>query len=138
MRRRPFLEALAAGSSLLAAGCVSLREDPGPFDFGISNWRDRQYTADFVLRKNDARLLDGRVDVPAKRPSDEGPVGVLLEDVTRVTDGDVIEARINLSGSEFEGRYEVSCNRRERAENNFFFRIYSDEDRGMEFEGSEC
>lgn len=138
MRRRSFLLSTSTCGFLLGSGCVTLGEDAGPLTFGISNWRNRRYMADVRLRKGDDAILDGRFDIPAKQPTDEDPVGVLLEDIVRVTNGDTVEARVQLDGDEFTGRYEVSCNQSENAENNFFFRIYSSEDRGMEFTGSEC
>lgn len=139
MRRRQLLSGLAATAGAATAGCASLRAASEPFTFGVSNWRDRSYTAEVVLRKNGDRILfDARVDVPAHRPADDDPRGILVRDLTAVSDGDVIDARVDVDGREFETAYEITCSHSENAENNLFFRIFSDEDRGMRFDGSEC
>lgn len=139
MRRRQLLSGLAAAGGAVTAGCASLRAGSEPFTFGISNWRDRSYTADVVLRKNDERtLFDARVDVPARRPTDDEPPGILVRDLTAVSDGDVVDARVDVDGREFETAYEITCSHSGNAENNLFFRIFSDEEREMRFDGSEC
>ena len=125
MQRRRFLCGLAAANGVLTAGCTSFRAASEPFTFGITNWRDRRYTAEVLLRKNDDRVLfDARVDVPAHRPSDEDPRGLLIRDLTTVSDGDVTDDRVDVDGRAFETAYDITCSR--------------NEDREMEFAGSEC
>lgn len=139
MKRRQFLHSLASTGGLVTAGCVSLGEESDPFTFGITNWRDQRYRADVVLRENgDSDLLDARVNIPAHQQTDENPPGILIRDLTSVTDGDIINARVSINKTEFETRYKITCTHSENAENNLFFRIFSDEDCEMQFSGSEC
>jgi len=141
MHRRRLLQSLVSGGILFTAGCTSLRENSDSFNFGIENWREQRYFADVVLRKNDETVfLDAEVDIPAHRPADESdePASVYVFDTANVADGDIIDAQILIDESEFETRYEVTCTSSEHAENNLFFRIYSSEDREMQFRGSEC
>ena len=139
MKRRRFLHGLTGTGGLVLAGCASLGEESDPFTFGITNWRNQRYLADIVLRENDESvLLDARVNIPAHQPTNEDPPGILIRDLTSVTDGDVINARVSIDEAEFETRYEVTCTHSENAENNLFFRIFSNEDREMQFSGSEC
>lgn len=130
---------VGSGSVALTPGCSSVLEDSGPFDFGIVNWREREYSAELRLRKNnEEELIDGRFDIAANGPDQERPPGIYLQDVTRVKNEDVINARVILNGEIFRGRYKVTCNRRKRSENNFFLYIRSDETSEIEFGGSEC
>ncbi|UIP00721.1 hypothetical protein Hbl1158_05020 [Halobaculum sp. CBA1158] len=139
MDRREFLAAAAGGGLVSTAGCSGVSEDPGPFDFGITNWRRREYTAEVLLRKNeDVELIDGRFDIAANEPDREDPPGIYLRDVTRVRNGDVIDARVALDGEPYRGRYEVTCNRTADFENDFFLRIRSGDAGRIEFSGSEC
>jgi hypothetical protein len=138
MNRRRFLTAVGSGSLASTAGCSSLLEDPGPFDFGITNWRERAYTAELTLEKSDETLVDGRFDIAANGPDHGEPPGIYLQDVTRVKNGDVIDARVRLGGEAYRGSYEVTCNRREGSENNFFLYIHSPDGGEIEFGGSEC
>ncbi|QLD85574.1 hypothetical protein HWV23_07495 [Natronomonas halophila] len=139
MNRRAFLTTVGSGSLALTAGCSSLLEDPGAFHFGITNWRERTYTADLTLHKNaEETLIDGRFDIAANGPDRDDPPGVYLESVTQVKNGDVIDARVRLDGEEYRGSYEVTCNRREGSENNFFLYIHSPGGGDIEFGGSEC
>lgn len=139
MNRREFLTAMGSGSVALTAGCSSILEEPGPFHFGITNWREREYTAELTLRKNDENeLLDGRFDIAANSPDQNNPPGIYLEGVTEVKNEDAINARVILDGEVYRGRYEVTCNRREGSENNFFLYIHTGETSKIEFSGSEC
>ncbi|MFC7116551.1 hypothetical protein ACFQH2_18580 [Natronoarchaeum sp. GCM10025703] len=140
MNRRQFLATAGSGSVAVTAGCSSILEDAGPFHFGITNWREREYTAELTLRKNDEeKLIDGRVDIAANGPDHEDPPGVHLQEVTQVKNGDAINARVILDGETYRGRYEVTCNQRESSKNNFFLYIHSSEsEMGIEFGGSEC
>jgi len=140
MKRRRLLQSAVSGGILFTAGCTSLREDPGPFNFGVTNWRDQQYFAEIVLRNDESIFLDVEADIPAHplEEDSEDPKVIIFDDVANVTDGDVIEAQILINGSEYETEYEVTCNSRENAESGLWFRIYSDEDRGMEYQKNEC
>jgi hypothetical protein len=138
MNRRRFLTAVGSGGVGLVAGCSTVLEDPEPFDFGITNWRERAYTAELKLEKGDETLVDGRFDIAANGPDHGEPPGIYLQDVTRVKNGDVIDARVRLGGEAYRGSYEVTCNRREGSENNFFLYIHSPDGGEIEFGGSEC
>lgn len=138
MDRREFLTTVGSGSVALTAGCSSILEDPGPFHFGITNWREQEYTAELTLRKNDEeKLIDGRFDIAANGPDHEKPPGIYLKGVTRVKNEDAIDAQVILDGEPYRGRYEVTCNRREGSENNFFSYIHSGETSKIKFGGSE-
>lgn len=139
MNRRRFLQGTVGSGVLLTAGCSSLAAESEPFNFGITNWRDRRYTADVRLEENEETvLLDARVDVPAQREQDDEPPGALFRDLTDVSNGDIIDATVIIADTELETQYEVTCSTSENAENNLFLRIFSNEDRGMQFRGSEC
>ncbi|WP_336135137.1 hypothetical protein [Natronomonas amylolytica] len=139
MNRRAFLTTVGSGGFALTAGCSSLLEDPGPFHFGITNWRERTYTAELLLQKNDdEELVNGRFDIAANGPDRDDPPGVYLEIITQVKNRDIIDARVRLDGEEYRGSYEVTCNRREGSENNFFLYIHSPDGGDIEFGGSEC
>ncbi|EMA65504.1 hypothetical protein C468_05968 [Halorubrum kocurii JCM 14978] len=144
MNRRPFLQQLAVGGALLTAGCTAIREEPGPFNFGIVNRREQSYHVEYTLWDDAGEIvIDGSVDI-APRPPDGGEYTVLdFPDLIRVTNGDEIDARIQIDGETFEDTYEVTCNRSENAENNWFFQIRHPDgpttsETGMEFNGSEC
>ncbi len=144
MNRRRFLRRFTAGGALLTAGCTAIGEAPGPFNFGIVNRRERPYHVEYTLWDDaDEVVIDGSVDI-APRPPDEGEYTVLdFEDLVRVTNGDEIGARIRVAGETFEDTYEVTCNRSENAENNWFFQIRHPDapttsETGMEFDGSRC
>jgi hypothetical protein len=139
MDRRTFLATVGSGTLVLTTGCSAVLEEPGPFDFGIINWRQRAYAAEVVLRKNDGeKLVDGRFDIAANGPDREDPPGIYLRDVTRVRNGDTVDARVVLDGETFRGSYEVTCNRTDGFGNDFFLRIYSGEPSEIDFSGSEC
>lgn len=139
MNRRGFLKTVGCGSVASTAGCSSILEDSGPFHFGITNWREREYAAQLSLRKNDEEdLIDGRFDIAANGPDYEEPPGIYLQDVTRVKNEDTINARVVLDDESYRGSYEVTCNQREGSENNFFLYIRSAETSEIEFGGSEC
>jgi hypothetical protein len=138
MKRRRFLTAAGSGSLALAAGCSSVLEASGPFHFGITNWRQRAYTADLTLETGEETLVDGRFDIAANGPDREDPPGIYLQGVTQVKNGDVVAAEVVLDGETHRGRYEVTCNRREGSENDFFLYIRSPEAGPIEFSGSRC
>ncbi|WP_435095081.1 hypothetical protein [Halorubrum sp. N11] len=76
MNRREFLTTMGSGSIVLTAGCSSILEARNPFHFGITNWQEREYTAELRLRKNDEeKLINGRFDIAANRPDYEQPRG---------------------------------------------------------------
>lgn len=144
MNRRQVLQQLAGGSVLLTAGCTFIGEDPGPFEFAIVNRREQPYQVEFTVWDDDDDVLtDGVVDIAVRPPKDGEYSVVAFEDLTRVSNGDTIDVRIQIDGETFEGTYEVTCNRSENAENNFFFQIRhpdapTETESGMEFNGSEC
>jgi hypothetical protein len=144
MNRRRALQLFASSNALLIAGCTSLGEQPGPFNFAIVNLRERSYAAEFTVRKGaDTILLDGDVDIAASPPGDGEKAVLHFDELTQVTNGDVITVRIQIDGETYEETYEVTCNQSETAQNNFFFRIRHPEaptssETGMEFAGSEC
>lgn len=139
MNRREFLTTMGSGSIVVTAGCSSVLEAQNPFHFGITNWQKRKYTAELRLRKNDEEeLIDGRFDIAANSSDYEDPPGIYLEGVAQVKDGDIIDTRVILEDEAYRGRYEVTCNKRERSENNFFLYIHSSETDEIEFGGSEC
>lgn len=139
MNRRVFLSTVASGSLVLTAGCTAVLEDPGSFDFGISNWRERDFTAELVLRKNETEaLVDGRFDIAANNPDREDAPGIYLEDITQVRNGDTIGAQVTLDGETYRGTYEVTCNQVEDFDNDYFLRIYSGDPGEISFAGSKC
>lgn len=142
MNRRRFLRKVASGGALLTAGCTSIREDPGPFNFGIVNRREQEYHAEFTVWDDaDEVVIDGFVDIPARPPADEERAELFFDDLLSVTNGDRIDVRIGIDDETFEETYEVTCNRSENAENNLFFHIRHPEaptSEKMEFSGSEC
>jgi hypothetical protein len=83
-------------------------------------------------------LLDARVDIPAHREEDGDPAGALFSNLADVSDGDMIDATVSIDDYELETQYEVTCSTSGNTENALFLRIFSNEDRGMRFEGSEC
>lgn len=138
MNRRGFLTAVAGGSMGSMAGCSSIFEESGPFHFGITNWRETEYTAEVKLTKNDdEELINGRFDITGNDPTREEPPGIYLESVTTVKNGDTINARVILNGETYRGNYEVTCNQRDNSANNFFLYIHSG-DGEIEFGGSRC
>lgn len=144
MNRRQALQLFAGSSALLMAGCNSLGEDPGPFNFAIVNRREQSYSAEFTVRDDaDEILIDGSVDIAASPPGDGEETVLNFDELTQVTNGDSINVRIQVAGETYEETYEVTCNQSENAQNNFFFRIRhpeapSSSETGMEFAGSEC
>jgi len=144
MNRRQALQLFAGSSALLMAGCNSLGEQPGPFNFAIVNLREQSYSAEFTVRDDDDDILiDGSVDIAASPPGDGEATVLNFEELTQVTNGDSIDVRIQVAGETYEESYEVTCNQSEKAQNNFFFRIRHPEaptssETGMEFAGSEC
>lgn len=143
MNRRCVLQYFAGGGALLATGCTALGNDPGAFNFAIVNRREQSYHVTFTLWNDDGdEIIDGAVDL-APRPPEEKYTELDFPDLLRVTNGDEIEARVEVGGKTYEGTYEITCNDSENAENNFFFRIRSpgaptDSENGMGFFGSEC
>jgi hypothetical protein len=143
VNRRQYLQHIAIGGVPLVAGCGSIGEDPGPFNFAIVNRRERSYHVEFTLWDDaDEIIVDGAVTIAAKPPGDDYTV-LQFDDLTRVTNGDTIDVRIRTAGTTFEATYEVTCNQSATAENNFFVRFRhlnapTETEEGIEFSGSEC
>lgn len=145
MNRRQVLQQLAAGSILLTTGCTAIFEKPSPFHFAIVNRREQHYHVEFTVRDDsDNLLIDGSVDIASRSFGDEEEYSALdFPNITQVTNGDIINAQVQIAGETFEETFEVTCNRSENAENNLFFQIRHEDastlsEPGMEFAGSEC
>ncbi|MFP8957477.1 hypothetical protein ACLI4Y_12160 [Natrialbaceae archaeon A-CW3] len=136
MERRALLGTLGL---VTTSGCLSILQDSSPVTFEIVNFREERFTADVTLRHDDAVVLDGFVDIPAREP-DEDAAGLSLQVHESVSTGDAIDARVEIDGREYEDRYEITCSGSDRAANTFQFTIWSSGDRGngMTFEGSTC
>lgn len=138
MRRRRLLHGFAAGVALSAAGCLSLGEPTAPLHFAIVNRRDRSYAVEFTLRHAGETVVDGAADI-APRPLGDEYTALRVDDLTRVANGDEIDARVRVGGETFEHTYEVSCSRSETAGNELFFDIpHPEASTDMGFRGSEC
>lgn len=92
MNRRRVLHGIASGGALLSAGCVSIGEDPGPFNFGIVNRREQSHHVEFTLWDDaDDVIIDGSVDI-APRPPGDGEYTLLdFPGLIRVTNDDEID-----------------------------------------------
>ncbi|MFP9191585.1 hypothetical protein [Natronosalvus vescus] len=137
MERRALLGTLGL---VTTSGCLSVLRDSASVTFEIVNFRAERFTADVTLRRDGAVVLDGFVDIPAREP-DEDASGLSLQTLESVSNGDAIDARVEIDGREYESRYEITCSGSDRAANTFQFTIWSSEDRGddgMAFEGSTC
>ncbi|MFP8888182.1 hypothetical protein ACLI4U_00205 [Natrialbaceae archaeon A-CW2] len=135
MKRRALFGTLGL---IVTSGCLSILAESAPVTFEIVNFRAERFTADVTLRHDSAVVLDGFVDIPAREP-DEDAAGLSLQVLENVSNGDAVDARIEIDGREYEDRYEITCSESDRATNTFQFTIWSSEDRGgMEFGGSTC
>lgn len=143
VNRRRVLQYLVGGGALVTTGCSVPEEDSGAFNFAIENRRERSFHVAFTLRDDDGEIIiDGAVDLASRSPEEEYTV-LDVPDLVPVTDGDEIEARVEVDGETDEQTYEITCTRSENAENNVVFQIRSpgaptDSETGMEFAGSEC
>jgi len=137
MRRRSMLGAIPV---LVTSGCLSFFQDSGPFKFEIVNYREEKFRAELTLWKDDTVVLDGFVDVARKDPTEDA-AGISLQNIENVSNGDVIEPRIEIDDRVLEHSYEITCSDSNGGENTLQFNIWTSEDRGedgMGFDGSRC
>ncbi|WP_147376705.1 hypothetical protein, partial [Halopiger aswanensis] len=118
MDRRQVLQQIAGASILLTAGCTTILENSGSFHFAIVNHREQQYHVEFTVSDNsDEILIDGAVDIAPRPSGDEEYTALDFPDLTRVTNGDIIDAKVKVGGNIFEESFEITCNNNQNAPN---------------------
>lgn len=105
--RRNLLHTAAGASTVLLAGCLLDGSESFPLSVSVVNARDERFSAEMHLEDEDgAVLFEGSFDVPAR----VGDRAVMeFEEVATVSDGEDVQARVEIDGRTYEAGQTVTC-----------------------------